>query len=73
MVCFFIFACTLIFDGVVLGYNFIQDSNLFPKTNVLLKGTTASTLHKFCRSKHNKKVFLKKNVYLKDENNEGLS
>jgi len=55
----FIFARHLIFYGVVLDYNFVQDSNLFSKTNVLLKGTTTSTLRKFCRSKHNKKVFEK--------------
>ena len=62
------------FDGVVLDYNFVRDSNLFLKTNMLLKESTTSTLQNFCRSKQNKKVFFeKKNVYLEDEINEGLS
>jgi len=66
-----IFTCCLFFiyfharfdvDGVVMDYSFVRDSNPFLKTNVLLKGTTTSTLQKFCRSKHNKKVFWKKCV-----------
>ena len=76
MDCFY-FRAHFIFYGVVLDYNFVQDSNLFSKTYVLLKGTTTSTLWKFCRSIHNKRVFFflkrEKNVYLEDENNEGLS
>ena len=72
MDCFY-FRAHFIFYGVVLDYNFVQDSNLFSKTNVLLKGTTTSTLRKVCRSKHNKRVFEKENVYLEDESNEGLS
>ena len=53
----FIFVRALMFDAVVLDYNFVQDTNLFLKTNVLLKETTTSALRKFCRSKHNKKGF----------------
>ena len=70
---FFILNLWWLFDGVVLDYKFVRDSNLFLKTNMLLKETTTSTLRNFFRSKHNKKGFRKKNMYLEDENNEGLS
>ena len=71
----FFFRAHFDFLCVVSDYNFVQDSNLFSKTNMLLKGTTTSTPRKFYRSKHNKRFFWKrkKNVYLEDENNEGLS